>query len=301
MTTEQYTNLINTPPVFDDGEPITIDGLLDHAKNLVPLPSVVIKLLDVIDKQDISSDRIARIIERDQAITAAVLRMANSAFYRPMSTITSLQTAVSWVGIRGVRDIAMAASLIKAPAESRELVDILRKHMLATGSCARVICAHVTRINKEIAFLGGLLKDLGRFLITLAIPGSYYQLCELAEASGVSIEDAERAWFGFTQAEVGAHLAKQWQFPQLVVDVIRYQNHTLAQRASLAPEKSWYVSAALLADEIALHIRHGNYLDPSHFENHESQAALRLSGQQYETILEECTAAISEMQSVFDL
>jgi HD-like signal output (HDOD) protein len=296
-----YQAIINQPALFDDGSAITIDALLSRAKNLVPMPAVVIKLLNVIDDQDITGTRITKIIERDQAITAAVLRLANSAFYRPLSTITGLQTAVSWVGIRGVRDIAMAASMIKSPIESRALVDILRKHMLATGSCARCIGGRVPRINEEIAFLSGLLKDIGRFLITLAVPEKYLALCEAADQVGISASQAEQDWLGFTQAEVGTLLAEEWKFPALVIDVIRHQNDTVESRTRLAPEKGWYVATAVLADDIAVRIRHSIPIEPAFLDSHASQNALRISSDVNAQLATECVESFAEMQSVFDL
>jgi len=297
----EYKAIIDKPALFEDGTAITIDALLSRAKNLVPMPAVVIKLLNVIDDQEISGTRITKIIERDQAITAAVLRLANSAFYRPLSTITGLQAAVSWVGIRGVRDIAMAASVIKSPVESRDLVDILRKHMLATGSCARTIGTRVPRINEEIAFLSGLLKDIGRFLITLAVPRKYLTLCEAADQSGKSAAQAELDWLGFTQAEVGTLLAEEWKFPDLVIDVIRHQNDSNESRSRLAPEKEWYVATALLADDVAVRIRHGVPIEPAFLDSHASQVALRISAEVNAQLATECVESFAEMQSVFDL
>ena len=83
--------------------------------------------------------------------------------------------------------------------------------------------------------------------------------------------------------------------------MIRHQNDAAAQRALLAPEKAWYVSAAVMADDIALHIKYGTQLDTAFFENHESQSELRLPSRECDQLMEECMAAVSEMQSVFAL
>jgi putative nucleotidyltransferase with HDIG domain len=86
----------------------------------------------------------------------------------------------------------------------------------------------MARHNGEVAFTAGLLHSIGQLLIHIAAPADAAAVEKLV-ASGASRTASEMNTFGFNHAEVGAELARRWNFPQLIQDAIRYHNEPLKQ------------------------------------------------------------------------
>lgn len=204
--------------------PPSLEDLLMHADRLTPMPAVVIKLLDVLRDANANFDRVAQVIARDQAITATVLKLANSPLYRGRQQIDTVSHAVSRIGMVSLRDVVLAATVLKLPGRSLVQVERIRKELLAAGTAARLLAGHC-RVNVERAFVAGLLQDVGRFLITAVDAPTYFAVTQDEMACSPSFVESERRWLGFTHAEVGAALAEQWRFPDFLVATIAHQNN----------------------------------------------------------------------------
>lgn len=203
--------------------PPSLEDLLQHADRLTPMPAVVIKLLDVLRDPNANFDRVAQVIARDQAITATVLKMANSPLYRGRQQIDTVSHAVSRIGMVSLRDVVLAATVLKLPGRSLVQVERIRKELLAAGTAARLLAGYC-RVNVERAFVAGLLQDVGRFLITAVDAPGYSAVTQDEMACTPAFIQSEKNWLGFTHAEVGAALAQQWRFPDFLVATIAHQN-----------------------------------------------------------------------------
>lgn len=290
-------------PTFENGERITIDGFLDRARRLAPMPAVVGELLALLNDERARTMDIARAIERDQAISAAVIRMANSAFYRGMNNITTMQGAITRMGLVAVRDLVLAAAVLRAPTKASPLLEQIRQHMLATAGCSRVIARYVDNLHPDTAFLAGLLLDMGRSIMALAAPEKYTALSEMAKDAGVPIERVEASWVGFTHAEVGAELAERWGFPSLITRIIEFQHRLPSLADADAREEYFYTAVCVLADTVSLAL-HKHLppaaVTPDALAEHDAQQALHLPERVLGELVEECKFASFQLGAIFD-
>lgn len=138
--------------------------IADGKVNLPLLPQVASQVLMMAANAQADAAQLSALIHRDPALAGQVLRIANSAAYRPSMPIVSLQQAVARLGLNTVTEIALVASLqsgtFKVPGFESELKTLWR-HAIASGLFAKEI-ARLLRSNVEAAFLCGLLHGVGK-------------------------------------------------------------------------------------------------------------------------------------------
>ncbi len=150
-----------------------------------PLPSVALELVALALKSDVNVEQVVRLLERDQMLAGAVMRLVGSPIHAGRGPVRSLSDAVLRLGIKTVRDGVFAAALkksvFKAPPEYEEIMNRIARHGTATAYLARVVC-RVARVPDDQAFLGALLHDVGYAALLLSvIRKKDFQVSALAE------------------------------------------------------------------------------------------------------------------------
>lgn len=195
------------------------------------VPDVLLALLDLGDSYD-ANDTVMRIVSRDQALVALILRVANSAFYRMSGRIGSLEAAMRVIGTRNTRDLAIAAAsraLIPVPAGTGFEADAFWRHSCATAVCARELAA-ASGQDPELAFTAGLLHDFGRLVMVAGFPELFEQSQKAQQAGGGSRLEAERAVFGFDHGTAGGALAELWRLPAPIAAAMA-SHHSVGSQA----------------------------------------------------------------------
>lgn len=212
---------------------------------LPPMPGTASEVMALCQSESTDAAKLSAVIHRDQTIASNVLRVANSAAYSGQVACASLQQAVSRLGMQLITEIAMAVSVrgrMFANKACAELLGSLWKHSILTGFYTKEI-ARVRRRNVEIAFLCGLLHDVGKAVLVnnvdkvlgkneLGLP-----ITELLDA----LEEQH--------IPAGALLAKEWKLPDQVAEAIRC-HHDLASAKSFAD----MAMTVHLADALAHHV-----------------------------------------------
>ncbi len=88
----------------------TLDQLVGEISELRPLPAVATSILQLTEHDRFSAHELASAIGADQALTAKLLRLANSAYYGFPRTIGSVRDAVVLLGFRTVRSTTLASA-----------------------------------------------------------------------------------------------------------------------------------------------------------------------------------------------
>lgn len=183
---------------------------LGHARLPSPAP-VVMTLFERIEHG--SAESIAQVIETDPAMSARLLRLANSAFFGS-SGVGSVQDAVVRVGTVDVAALVLASEVMQLfrgiPLERWNLQRFW-DHSLLTACFAQVLAPRATTPAQSV-WLCGLLHDIGKLALVRHCPDEYAQVLALDER-GVALLDAERAVFGQTHAAVGEALLRTWRLP----------------------------------------------------------------------------------------
>jgi putative nucleotidyltransferase with HDIG domain len=223
-----------------------VDALAERAEqgalDLPVLADAAQRVMQLALEERTDAETLAKIIEQDLALSGHLLRVTNSPLYRGRSPIVSLQHAVSRLGMRQVRGIALAivceTRIFKVRGFENELRDLFR-HSLAAAHFAQEI-ARVKEFDPEEAFLAGLLHDIGR-------PVLLQTVVDLQQELGLSAPKATAlAVVGTAHARVGARLVARWALPSRLSDAIHH-HHLQTGPVSGVP----LFAVISLADELA--------------------------------------------------
>lgn len=188
---------------------------------LPPMPSTFAALQRVLADSSVDSSKVAAIIQRDPAVSAKVLQVCNSAFFRLPRRVSSIQQAVSYLGLSTVRSMVLSAELFKPGQALPPGLDLgqLQKHALSVAAVARFLAADTSWA--EDAFLCGLLHDVG-FLLLGRQFGAKMQGALDAAAAGMPLREAEQSHIGVDHATAGAYLLGMWGLPYEVVETVAH-------------------------------------------------------------------------------
>jgi putative nucleotidyltransferase with HDIG domain len=227
---------------------------------LPTLPTIVTQLIALVGDPRSSARDVAKLISTDQALTAKILKVANSAFYGFPRKIATVQLAIVVLGFEAVKNLGLSVAVLKrfSSGADHELFDRQRfwEHAISCGVAARMLARkYDIRVGDE-AFVGGILHDIGKLILIEYFFDEFAEALELAEAEEISIVEAEEQVLGVTHAEVGGWLAEKWNLPPSLVETIAY-HHRTDQLES--PEPS--VLLIHLADNLVRHLGIGGHGD----------------------------------------
>ncbi|MCM8593984.1 HDOD domain-containing protein [Accumulibacter sp.] len=209
------------------------------------LPSVVVQALEVLQSPESDARAVERVIVHDPAISAKILRVANSAFFGFSRRVGTVAEAVRVLGFTNVQGMLISVAAFDAfRTEQLDLVDFW-KHSIATATAARFLAAGA-RCSGDEAFMAGLLHDIGRLIFALQAETAYRRSLELRRDSTIGSLEAERTLFDFTHAEVGQLVAERWNLPARHVAAIAFHHDPAA-----AGQESRFCALIGLADAAA--------------------------------------------------
>lgn len=196
--------------------------LFKEVKQLPVLPILLLELMESFSDQETKVEDIAKKVAMDQAISAKVIRMANSAIYRRGKEVESIEQAVIRLGFNQVRSVVVAATLSNvfpdAPGFDKQK---FWNDTFITASIAKMLAKH-TKVNSETAFTCGMMHNIGELLLQILKPDEC-ALVTLAIEAGDPKLMVQREIFGFDYTQVGAELAKHWNFSTVFCDAIEQQ------------------------------------------------------------------------------
>ena len=162
-----------------------LDEVLAEVADLRPLPQVAQRIL-ALDEHQFSAHELAAIISTDQALTAKLLRLANSPYYGFARRITSARDAVVLLGFRSVRSAALTSCLMQTAKGSQNLnTEAFWQFAIATGILAEVL-ARTEGAHQDEAFTAGVLHQIGLLALDQGRPEALASVLE-RQAQGVSL------------------------------------------------------------------------------------------------------------------
>ena len=215
---------------------------------LVSLPEVFIKVNSMVDDPTCSASDIGKYISKDPALTAKLLKIANSPLYGFPSRIDTVSRSITVIGTRGLRDLILASSTIAAFAKfDSDLIDINRfwSHSLYCGVLARLLATKCNALHTEPFFVSGLLHDIGKLIIHSKLPEMARKVHMREDESNLARYELENEVIGFSHATVGSALLRAWKLPVNIQDAVEH-HHTPA----LAKESPLGAAIIHIADAI---------------------------------------------------
>lgn len=204
-----------------------VEGMLD----LVPLPQAYIRIREVVEDAQASLREIADVVGSDPALTARVLRLANSAYFSLSSPVDSIEHAVRVLGMNQIHDMALAmsavGSLSKLRADTFDIHTFWRMSIYAAVS-ARNLAVDCRLPVPSRLFVAGLMHNIGNLVLAHELPQDFAECCQRACAAERPYHDIQRATFGFDYADVGAELMRQWRLPEALVEPVALHTQSVA-------------------------------------------------------------------------
>lgn len=195
-------------------------------QDVLYVSNVMTEFQHAMQNPDIPLERIAAIIEKDTGLTSTVLRTANSSYYGLSKKVISVKQAISVLGYKTLEKLFLTQIIKKAFKEDKlNLSDNLWKHSLATAISSQILVELKFQKYSEQAFISGLLHDLGKFILYNFMQYETTELKNKIDKNQYQYSlPLELEIYGITHQDVGAFFAKQWQFPEIVVNCIRYHH-----------------------------------------------------------------------------
>ena len=211
--------------------------LRDEIQDLPTIPESLARILQLLEDPNSGARDLAEVIRVDAPLSAKILRLSNSPLYKKSRSISTVQDCVAVLGYRTVRQVALCVSVVSSLAqecERRGVVLVYRdvwRHSVAAGAVAKYLAVRAAYHDPDTLFTGGLLHDLGKFVLTLQHPQRYGEVLVERRRRGVALVTLEAERFGYDHAQAGGVLAAAWRFPDELVRVIRdHHDATCLQR-----------------------------------------------------------------------
>jgi len=208
--------------------------VMQAMRDLPPLPTVVQKLLAVMNDEDSSADDVTRVLSSDQALAGKILKLVNSSYYGMSGEVATITRAVVVLGFSGVRNTAMGFGMVSALKKLGGGLDMqdFWDHAIATGAGAQAMAEELPQLkaDPEEAFIAGLMHDIGHIVLAGAAPAAYAAARGRADG-GEDALVAEKAELTMTHAAVGERLLRFWQLPPTLQAAARY-HHAIKVAAS---------------------------------------------------------------------
>lgn len=210
------------------GIQLTIEDIVRKTPDLPSLPAAAVKVMREAESSTSSAATIAQILAQDQALSARVLRLANSAYYGLSRKVNNLQESVVVLGMRCVRNLCMVAATY--PWMSRKLDGYclgpkeLWTHSFGTALGAQIFAGLTKKCSEDQAFTAGLLHDIGKVALSVWLENRSTSVVDFAEQNNVPFDEAERAILGYDHCQVGEHLAMNWNLPEEIVQAVRWHH-----------------------------------------------------------------------------
>ena len=251
--------------------------LVEKVRNIKPLSEATRKLLVLMGQPNHQIRDLVRIVENEPALTANVLRVANSATFALNRKLATLAEAASYLGYMHIVGIALATSGQEVYNAELKGYDGSRgdlgRHCLWTALAAKELAGLADDVHQGIAFTSALLHDIGKVVISDFLPDYAAEMAQRLESADVSdYLAAEQEVLGTDHCAVGCLLAEHWQLPESLQMGIAH--HHSPREADAEWQAAVYV--VHMADMMAMMSGHGTGTDAilyaldSHYADHVS-------------------------------
>lgn len=194
---------------------------LDNVQSLPTIPPIVSRLNEMVQDEDTTAARLGKVIEKDQVLTAKLLKMVNSSFYGFPQRISTINNALVLLGFNVIKTLIVTSSIFEVMQAS----DIrLFEHSLGCATAAGIIARRRGIKNPEEVSTAGLIHDLGKIVLRAELPKEYDRILATSSERELPVRDVELEIVGMTHSEIGGILATQWNLPDSLVTPVKYHH-----------------------------------------------------------------------------
>lgn len=198
-----------------------------RSENLPVLPQAVSQVLRLADDPNSSARDLERVIERDPAITAKILKAANSAYYGG-ANVPTISRAITFLGMNAVRSLMVSLAfqqMIGGRSSAQRFCKIAYwRHCLGVATASRILGKiKIPQLAEEL-YCAGMLHDVGMLVLERFMPADFDAALEEMQAVGRYLHEVEEVAYGFDHSQVGGVLASRWGLEGVIRHAILYHH-----------------------------------------------------------------------------
>ena len=222
---------------------MSLDELVAAAErtDIASMGMVINRIIEVIKSPKSNAVELKALIEIDPALSAIILRRANSAYYGLKRKLTNILDAIVCLGFDNVKELALSQTVGKIFKKDEMVYGYSRKslwiHSLAVALCGKLIYRREYRMRGDEIYTAGIMHDLGILLMDQLLGVAYQPILERVDRDKVNLRDVEQEVFGYTHEVLGQRLMKSWHLPDefsQAVGLAEQSQHAKGDIAQLA-------------------------------------------------------------------
>lgn len=262
--------------------------------DLPPMPAVAMKVLQQLQDPNVSTSALAETIANDPAVSARVLKIANSAFYSMKRQVKTLEHALVIVGEKTLRSLVLAASLEVMNKQVGLLEKMLWEDSLGCAIGSRLVARRFKTVDPEEAFLAGLFRHLGKIVMNFSDRDRYSVMVQASYQGAGTLTDLEKVYFPYNHEVVGAAVLDKWNFSQSLIQCALHHSDLAISRDE-DPERYNLIATVNVAGSLCTRLGIGQREPQEDYDIHTTVGATALG-----LAPEKIDDCLDELQEVFD-
>lgn len=278
-----------------------VKSIIKKIDMLKPIPQVATKVMSIAQDPDSSMSDLSKVIVYDAAVTANLMKLANSAYFGLPEKVDSVHQAIVYMGMAQVVDLVLltaSSENLKAAQKGYDLnAGELWKYSISSALIARELAEKKGSKETNLIFTAALLKDIGKVILNQYVKDSFEKINTLVTEEELTFRQAEKEVIGIDHAELGGMVAETWKFSPKMVEII--SNHHMPQESSVSKFES---SIVYMADTLCMMMGIGVGSDGLAYRFHrEVVESLELTERDFQEIIAGFGEKIQEVESIVRL
>lgn len=218
-------------------------------------PELYVQLSKTAASEGANAHDIAAVISRDPAVSAKVLQLVNSSFFGLGRRISSVEQAVSLLGVVRIKSLVLSSQITEEFHPARKVPGFSATRLLHRSTITAELAQAISRAEgqekerQDQAFAAGLLHDVGLLVLASRQVDVLERTIEKVRREGADWCEVERGLLGATHADVGACLLELWNLPHRIVEGVGLHHAPEASQFSgLSSVAAVHVAGAILKD-----------------------------------------------------
>ncbi len=202
-------------------------AILGQVGSLPTRPSTNAKLNKVLSSEYASMNDVLDVVEQDTSLCAKILQLVNSAFIGSFQRMTSIQSALNYLGTNMLKSLALGFEVFQTFKVQDDIpgfsLEFQQKHAFTSAHIAKALIQDPQA--SETAYTAAMLHGIGKLVLATYMPEQLKSALALAESKGILLYQAEKELYNVTHAEIGAYLLGIWGLPYPIIEAVAFYNN----------------------------------------------------------------------------
>jgi HD-like signal output (HDOD) protein len=279
----------------------TVESIIEATDHLKPISDVAGKVLALLDDPDCGVSDLSDIIRHEPALTANLLKLANSAYFGLPGKLNDAKQAIVYLGMSQVVDLVLLVSCSNSFSGSHEGYGLKAGELWKSAVSGAIIANDLAQLKGlkqgSLIFTGALLRDIGKVVLDQFINPAISKIMDRVTDQSITFAEAERQVLGFDHVQVGAMVAKNWNFPDALQCVIRYYHSPLEAKGCFLE-----ASVVHLADALCRKLEIGPGVDDrSYPEDERVVRSLGLDASRIQGVIDNFGIKMERINALFNI